>query len=108
MHKEETFPAIYFIQNAPTETSRLQVTRSWPLAAPLFLFSAVQCSFDEVTDCHVYIPWMTFIYTDIYTVRIFKLLLKVDESCAVVGCYEASSGNFSLMSRYNLRSLLAA
>jgi len=36
-HTEETYPAIYFIQGAPTEPGGLQVTASWPLRAPLFL-----------------------------------------------------------------------
>ena len=44
-HTEETFPAIYLVQNAPTEPSRLQVTPSWPLVALRFLFSGVRLSF---------------------------------------------------------------
>ena len=33
------------MQNAPTEPCRLQVTPSWPLVAPLFLFPGVHLSF---------------------------------------------------------------
>ena len=44
-HTEVTFPAIYFIQNAPTESSRLQITPSWPFVAPQSLFPDVHISF---------------------------------------------------------------
>ena len=33
------------MQNVPTEPNRLQVTPSWPLVAPLFLFPGVRLSF---------------------------------------------------------------
>ena len=40
-HKAETFPPIYSIPTTPTAPSPLQVTPSWPLVAPLFLFPDV-------------------------------------------------------------------
>jgi hypothetical protein len=58
-HKAKTFPAIYFIQNAPTEPSRLQVTPSWPLVAPLFLFPGDHLSFTGLLG---YVP--NFFLTD--------------------------------------------
>ena len=48
LHKAEIFPATYFLQNVPTEPSRLQVILSWPLVAPQSLFPRVHLSFTGV------------------------------------------------------------
>ena len=48
---EETFPAIYSIQMAPTEPNRLQVTPSCPLVAPLSSFPGVHLSFTAMLHC---------------------------------------------------------
>jgi hypothetical protein len=50
MHTEETFPAIYRIQNAPTEPSRLQVISSRPHVAPQALVS--RGPFEVAPSCY--------------------------------------------------------
>jgi len=55
-------------------------------------------------DCHVYIPWMT----DIYTVCMMAGCRREGhDKSSVVVYYGASSDNFSPMSRDHLRSLPA-
>jgi hypothetical protein len=47
-HTYETFPAICFVQNTPTEPHQLQVTPLWPLVAPQSLFPGFHLSFTRV------------------------------------------------------------
>jgi len=66
----------------------------------------MDCHTDHLVDCHVYIPWMTVIFTDIYKgCMMSSFHREVCENYSVVVYYPASSGNFSHMSRDRYRSL---